>query len=376
MLEPATWMNDLCIITLLMKRIIFLLFLAPLISWGQLAKPLQFSEEIHDFGYIGQGAGAAVYQFDFTNITNRPVKILSVQASCGCTTPDWSKDPILPGNTGFVQASFNPKGRPGFFNKSLTVTTDFDSNPIILQIKGNVSTSADSGPADSEFRSSAGNWKLMVSSFNLGKIFIKDEFAMKEFPILNGGSHPVTFLRTSSPAYIRADVVPATLKPGEQGNVRISFNGKLKNKYGFQSDNIEIYTDDVLQPIKSFSVYATLEEFFPPLSQEELAKAPQLRTTESAFDLGRLKQNIVGTKDVSIFNAGKKELIIREVQENCTCVKASVTKSVLKPGESTLLKIEFNPQDRQGTQQKRVTIYSNDPANPVQAITFTAYVGE
>ncbi len=83
-------------------------------------------------------AGPAIHEFTFINNSSRAIKILKVQASCGCTTPDWSKDPIAPGKSGFIQASFNPVGRPGYFNKSLTVTTDFDSNPIILQIKGQV----------------------------------------------------------------------------------------------------------------------------------------------------------------------------------------------------------------------------------------------
>ncbi len=358
-----------------MKRLFFLLISLPLWVNAQQAKPLQFVEDIHDFGYIGQSE-PAIYQFDFTNLTNRPIKILSVQASCGCTTPDWSRDAILPGKVGFVQASFNPKGRPGFFNKSLTVTTDFDSNPLILQIKGNVSSGTDSGPSDAEFRTSNGHWKMMVSSFNLGKVFNKDEFAMREFPIMNSGTKPIKFLKASSPNYIRAEAIPEILQPGEKGKLRVSYNGKLKNRYGFQSDNVEIYTDDELQPIKSFSVYATLEEFFGTPTPDEIARAPRLLISDGTVEMGRIKQNVASSKDVTIYNAGKSDLLIREVQGNCTCIKSTANKKVLKAGESTTLTIEFNPQNRQGTQQKRVTVYSNDPVNPVQAVTFTAYVGE
>src|SRR5687767_1274339 len=104
-------------------------------SLAQVAKPLQFKEEVHDFGEIAEKAGPVTHQFEFTNLANRPVKILGVKPSCGCTTPDWTKDPILPGQTGIIQARFDPKGRPGHFTKTLTVTTDADSNPILLQIR-------------------------------------------------------------------------------------------------------------------------------------------------------------------------------------------------------------------------------------------------
>ena len=59
-----------------------------------------------------------------------------MQASCGCTTPDWSKEPIAPGKKGFVKASYNPAGRPGNFNKSVTVTSNQGTQ--VLYIKGQV----------------------------------------------------------------------------------------------------------------------------------------------------------------------------------------------------------------------------------------------
>jgi hypothetical protein len=358
-----------------MSRLFFAALFFSIAVEAQQVKPLRFQEDIHDFGYVDQAGGPVSYSFQFVNVSNRPVKILSVQASCGCTTPDWSKDPVGPGGTGFIQANFDPKGRPGYFNKSLTVTTDFDSNPVILQVKGQVSTAA-GGPSASEFKSENGNCRLKVSSFNLGKVYLKDEFMGKEFAVLNGGDKPVTFLKAEGPDYIQAEVLPKTLQPGSQGKIRILYNGKKKAQYGFQSDNIQIHTDDIQQPAKSFTVYATLEEFFPVMSPEEMAKAPRLGLTNTSIDFGKTKQHQDATKVVSIVNNGRSELAIRAVQGNCACIKAIPSKDKLRPGESSTISITFNPQDRLGTQQKSVTVYSNDPQAPVQRITFTAYVEE
>ncbi len=343
--------------------------------FSQLAKPLQFREESFDFGPVKESGGPVMHEFQFTNISGRPVKILNVQASCGCTTPDWSKEPVPNGKTGFIQASYNPKGRPGYFNKSLTVTTDLDSNPVILQIKGQVAADGDLMSANTEFQTSNGNWKLKSGSFNMGKVYLKDEFTVRDFQFVNGGTKPVTYTgKYVGPSYIKVDVLPKTIAPGEKGHIKVSYNGKLKNKYGFQSDNIEIITDDEVNASKSFSVYATLEDNFKDLKPEDVSRAPQLSLASSSLDFGRLRPNTTTVREVLFVNTGKRELEIKSVQGNCTCISAAASKTSLKPGESSVIRIEFNPMERKGTLQKAVTVYSNDPQNPVQRVTFTAYV--
>ena len=351
-----------------------ILFLAvSYIGFSQVSKPLQFREEIFDFGMVYEQSGPVTHEFPFVNNSSRPIKIINVQASCGCTTPDWSKEPVQPGKSGFIQASFNPLGRPGYFNKSLTITTDFDPNPLTLQIKGQVAVEGEGDKI--QFQASNGNLKLKSGSFNMGKVFIKDEFTVRDFQVLNGGAKPLTFSGNYvGPAYIKVDIQPKTLQPGEKGNIKVSYNGKMKGKYGFQADNVEIFTDDDLNSTKSFSVYATLEDEFPQLSTEELAKAPQLRVQVSTLDFGKLKPNTASVRQVQFYNTGKKELDIKSLQGNCTCITASMEKESIEPGESASITISLNPQDRKGTLQKALTIYSNDPQNPVQRITFSGYV--
>ncbi|HEU5290942.1 MAG TPA: DUF1573 domain-containing protein [Cyclobacteriaceae bacterium] len=342
-------------------------------SVAQVAKPIQFREEVFNFGDVAEKEGPVTHQFEFTNLSNRPVRILNVKPSCGCTTPDWTKDPVLPGKTGFIQARFDPKGRPGYFTKSLTVTTDFDTNPIMLQIKGTVNV--EGKEANAEFNTSNGNWKMRNTSFNFGKVYIKDEYVVREFPIMNGGTKAIiNSKKVDGPAHIHVSVEPGVLAPGEKGIIKLSYNGKLKNQYGFQTDNIVIHTDDEIQPDKSFSVFATLEDYFPPQASAETAKAPKLQVNEATVDFGRIKQNQAVVKEVTIVNLGKSALQVRAIQSNCSCIVAESTDKVLKAGASTTIKISFNPKDRKGTQQKSVTIYSSDPQNPVQRITLAAYV--
>jgi hypothetical protein len=358
----------------MIRFVVALLFIVSFsTTLAQQAKQLTFREETHDFGSIDELKGPVTHEFVFTNNSPRPVKILKVQASCGCTTPGWSKELVAPGKNGFIQASYDPKGRPGFFTKSLTVTTDLEANPIILQIKGQVTN--DAKPAASDYPVAKGNLKMKVSSFNMGRVYVKDEYVVREFAVMNAGADPIVFTgKYNTPSYIRVDVQPATLAAGDKGMVKISYNGAKKNLYGFQSDNVQIETDDKISPVKSFSVYATLEDFFPEMTAAELTKAPQLTFDSYSLDLGNVKGNTETEKEVLFTNTGKRELLLKSIQPNCACITVSPSKTSLKPGESGILKIFFNPQERSGTQNKAISFYSNDPKNPVQRLTFTAYV--
>lgn len=352
---------------------VLMFFFVVLTTLAQQARQLNFREETHDFGVVDENKGPVTHEFVFTNNSARPVKILNVQASCGCTTPGWSKDIIPQGKQGFIQASFDPKGRPGFFSKSLTVTTDLDANPVILQIKGQVSN--DDKPAASDYPVAKGSLRMKTSSFNMGRVFLKDEYVVREFTVLNGGSAPITFSgENTHPSYIGVDVQPRTVAPGQKAVVRVSYNGALKKQYGFQSDNIELETDDASAPRKSFSVYATLEDFFPEMSAAELAQAPRLTFESQSMDFGNIKGSGPAEREILVTNTGKKELQLKSIQPNCSCVTAEASKVSLKPGESGIIKITFNPQERSGTQNKAISFYSNDPRNPVQRLTFTAYV--
>lgn len=94
---------------------------------------IEFKTTTHDFGTLQEG-DPAVAEFTFKNTGKEPLIIQNVKPSCGCTTPYWSKDPIAPGKTGVIKASYGTKGRPGNFNKSVTVTST--AGRTVLYIKG------------------------------------------------------------------------------------------------------------------------------------------------------------------------------------------------------------------------------------------------
>lgn len=98
--------------------------------------PIAWEFKSHDFGTVNMGPTADV-TFKFKNNSNAPVVITNAAPSCGCTTPTWTKTPIMPGETGEVKASYGTEGRPGYFQKSVKVTLD-NGDITDLTISGTV----------------------------------------------------------------------------------------------------------------------------------------------------------------------------------------------------------------------------------------------
>ena len=98
---------------------------------------ISFSEQEHNYGTIQKG-GDGNCEFVFTNEGNEPLILSNVKASCGCTTPSWTKEPIMPGKTGTIKVRYNTNN-VGSFTKTITVTSNaIDSPRVTLKIKGKV----------------------------------------------------------------------------------------------------------------------------------------------------------------------------------------------------------------------------------------------
>ncbi|RMG65508.1 MAG: DUF1573 domain-containing protein, partial [Bacteroidetes bacterium] len=149
---------------------------------------IRFEETTHDFGEIPRGTPVE-HTFSFTNQSEEPVTLQRVRASCGCTTPAWTKDPIAPGATGDIKVRFNAAA-PGPFTKTVTVTYDSVERPMILYIKGKVAAPDDGGQS-STFVHQQGNLAFESVSQNVG-VLDSDKERTVTFRIRNAGPLPIT----------------------------------------------------------------------------------------------------------------------------------------------------------------------------------------
>jgi len=97
---------------------------------------INFEKTLHDYGNIPLN-GDGSYVFIFENTGNTPLILTNAQSSCGCTVPQWPRDPIAPKGKGEIQVKYNTN-RAGSFQKTVTIHSNAENSPTVLTIKGNV----------------------------------------------------------------------------------------------------------------------------------------------------------------------------------------------------------------------------------------------
>ena len=98
---------------------------------------MDFEATEWDFGEIDQG-DAVEYAFKFKNSGTDPLIITNAKGSCGCTVPEWPREPVAPGATGVINVKYNSKGKKGKQNKRVTLTTNMVPSQQVLIVKGQV----------------------------------------------------------------------------------------------------------------------------------------------------------------------------------------------------------------------------------------------
>ncbi|PRY15446.1 uncharacterized protein DUF1573 [Pontibacter ummariensis] len=107
---------------------------------------ITFDETEHNFGDITQG-DVVEHTFKFTNTGTQPLVIERVDVSCGCTTPAWTKEPVMPGKTGFISAKFNSAGKMGQQKKPLTIHSNAAGGTKYVYFVTNIKPKAEAASA-------------------------------------------------------------------------------------------------------------------------------------------------------------------------------------------------------------------------------------
>jgi hypothetical protein len=101
---------------------------------------IEFETTQHDFGTIPQG-GNGTFEFIFKNMGKGPLILKNVRSSCGCTVPQWPREPVNKGEKGVIKVSYNTR-ITGNFSKSISVYSNAGSTPVVLKIRGKVEEAA------------------------------------------------------------------------------------------------------------------------------------------------------------------------------------------------------------------------------------------
>ncbi|MGD9977198.1 MAG: DUF1573 domain-containing protein [Bacteroidales bacterium] len=357
-----------------MRRIILstaLLFFA-LVLFAQNEAKISFKTDKYNYGTIKEDDGEAFHEFEFTNAGSSPLIIQRVSSSCGCTTPEWSKEPIAPGKGGKIKVGYNPKGRPGPFSKTISVYSNSAQNVVVLQISGEVAGHVKT--LDEIYRIPVGDLYFERNHFALGRLFLNSSVS-DTLKFINRGNSPakVTAI-TKGMDYLTVKIEPQTVKPNDFGKIVLNYDPKSRNDWGFVVDRFVLAVND--QPINNTPVTITgsIEEDYSGLTAEQLENAPVADFNTTVYNFESKNEGEPVEFDFVIRNNGKSDLIIRKVKASCGCTTVEPSKKVLKPGESSPINATFRTNGYSGQQSKSITVITNDPKKPTVVLRLSGNI--
>lgn len=341
---------------------------------------LSVEEITYNFGNIKESDGPASHVFIMKNTGNGPLVVTRVTASCGCARPEWSKEPISPGKTGELKITFDPKGRPGPFHKTVSIYSNGNKGSYTLSIKGNVKPKTLQPVFTYPY--SIGELKLHTKTI-LYSTIRPEEILTERVNMMNDTQKALTIEAGKLPNFFKVEVIPNILQPGESGEIIIELDASAVKRKGRITTQlpVTVISSDQQQGSGNIHIAANVIDNFNKLSASEKAQAPIAHLSGTLLEFGQLPTKgsiipLIGGKTSITFditNKGKKPLQIYSVTSDDERLDISGGRRELKPGATTTFKVSVRPKDVKTKLESLINVVCDDPNGPVRLIKVTAY---
>ena len=332
---------------------------------------IAFEKTDHNFGSFKESDGVQTVSFKFTNTGSVPLILSNVRASCGCTTPKWTREPVPPKGSGEIQVSYNPQNRPGAFNKSVTVTSNAENSTVMLSVSGQVNQREKT--LAEEYPRQIGELRAKTNHISFAQLK-QNAVETQELELVNDTDKPITVGMQTVPSHLKVTISPETIPAKARGTLTVVYNAKEANTFGFASHRIYLSLNGSRDYKNSVGVSATIEEDFSALNPEQIANAPIAAFTEESHDFGAMKQGDKKEFTFVLSNKGKSDLHIRNIRASCGCTAVAPSTKVISAGQSAPIKVTFDSRGKRGRQSKSITIITNDPKNPTTTLRISSDV--
>lgn len=343
---------------------------------------IDFGEKTHNFGDLKKG-DKAEHVFTFKNTSDHPVKLTNVKASCGCTTPNWTREEVEPGKEGEIKVSYN-SNRIGPFNKSVTVQYENGPSPLILYIKGKVEAPEGGTPVVSTPpKKPAINYSIPRGGVSFEKMIENlreinsEETRELRFRFRNTGNKVLKITdKVEADPEFTLKPEHKVLQPGQESMLNVYVDGKkmreLNRKDGYFSKRIAFYTDEEgASAKKQVTINGNYKRVF---SQAEKDNSPRIEFVETSVNGGKVIEGEQFVYDFEFTNTGKSPLTISQAKASCGCTATKPPQGSIAPGESGKITATFNSKGRPGKQSKTITVVSDDIDNGTVVLRFTVEV--
>lgn len=325
-------------------------------AFAEGAPEISFESITHDFGTFPEENGKVSCTFEFKNIGTADLILQKVKASCGCTTPEWTKEPVKPGETGVVKATYNATGRPGSFTKTITVTSNAGEKR--LTIKGEVIPKAQK--VEDKYPFEVNGLRLMKKNIYLNTIMFPNDSKEEHIEIMNNSKEDIKVSFEGAPKYLEIKCDNEVLKAGELSNIRIKLKSKDSNIWGSIKNTFKVAANGKASDF-DITYYGNVAEDFTSMTAEQKANAPVM-TIGNTVSLGEIKVGSVKTYKFAVKNEGKDPLIIRAINCDAKGFTTTAPSKPIKGGKEANIIVKVNAENLQaGKFSQRLIVISNDP---------------
>ncbi|MCR5361862.1 MAG: DUF1573 domain-containing protein [Bacteroidales bacterium] len=346
-----------------MKKLLSFLFLSAFVNVLWAAARITFTKTTHDFGTIRENDGDVTVEFAFTNTGDAPLLILRAASSCGCTVPDYPRQPLRAGQGGVIKVTYHPKGRPGPFQKTVTIYDNAQKRTQVTIMGNVVSTTA---PEDTYANNMGAGLRSKTRSMNFFDVYPNRTNRTRTLQFYNESDEPIQLAFRGQSKNIYLEAQPEIIQPKQEGKVLVTFLTAESKDWGLHEETFEVFVKgkETLMRNNVVTVTADIWEDFSKLSNRERKQAGviELDCSELTF-AASAKMNQV--KTIKLTNAGKNKLTIRKICNDLPDVfKEQLEDNVIKSGQSTNLIVTYVPEENTvANLAHHLMIISNDPTN-------------
>lgn len=335
---------------------------------------IQVDKTVHNFGDLLLDSGPVSCTFTFKNIGKSPIVIYNAVTTCGCTKAEWTKEPIMPGKTGTVSATYSNDEGPYPFDKSITVYLSEPKKPVILKMRGVCMEKK--LPLDQTYPIHYGPLGTRESYIKCGNL---EQGGMKSnsITVANISKTPIRVEFGDVSEQLEISVTPNPI-PAES-TAEMSFCVKAdrekwgKNHY-WATPVINGKTYRNSDNTSRIGIWAITKENFDSMSEDEKAKAGRPKFESSTYTFGKVRRGETIHAEFEFKNVGETCFTIYKVDTDAENWSHSDIPGA-KPGETVKFRVHLDTTDMPaGEVLTIVSLTTNSPLRPLVNLFITGWL--
>ncbi len=343
-----------------------ILIICSLSPYNLFSQELTFDSSTHNFGVIAEDGGNVSHTFTLNNTGNSPIVIVTASSSCGCTVPQYSRQPIAVGSSTPIVVTYDPMDRPGKFSKTVQLVVAPGNKRYTLTIEGDVVARTKSTEEQYPF-DMGGGLRLSANYYPLSRIE-QGKRVETQIPYVNTSKKAVKVvlrpLESSSKLEVEQHL---TIPAGAKGSLAVAYDmAKHRGYYGVLSDRYAVEVGGKESKYNLIINAHAVDSF----TKDERSSPAICNVSARVLRVGAVKKGKASAKQtLSIENTGISNLVVRDIALGDGLKSSLKSGVVVKPSSTVEFTVWVDGAALDyGSFSRYITLTVNDPDQPMQRI--------